>query len=119
MIVQKMSATTVVETTKNPVVGQKGVSAVWGTSVSLWFDSSSLTDSAHDQIEVTKVTGGQYWEGTLGKDLDLTSKQKILEVAQLKRLQTPTLFTLVGVTFFAISGYFIIQNVFDLGVASL
>ena len=31
----------------------------------------------------------------------------------------PTLFGLVGITFFAIAGYFLLQSVIDLGIASL
>ena len=31
----------------------------------------------------------------------------------------PTLFALSGITFFAIAGYFLLQSVFDLGIASL
>ena len=114
-----MSATTVVETTKNPVIGQKGVSASWGNPVTLWLDSSTLSDTGHDQIEETKVTGSQYWEGTLEGSLDLGSKQRILEMIQMRSWQMPTLFALCGITFFAIAGYFLFQNVLDLGVASL
>jgi len=109
----------VVETTKNPVIGQKGVLASWGNPVTLWLDSSTLSDTGHDQIEETKVTGSQYWEGTLEGSLDLGSKQRISEMVQMRNWQMPTLFALSGITFFAIAGYFLLQSVFDLGIASL
>ncbi len=115
-----MSVTTVVETTNNPVLEPKGVSPLKGSSVGvLWLDSSTISASTNDRFPETKVTESQYWEINLEGDLDLGSKQKILEVIHMSNWQIPTLFTLCGVTFFAIAGYFLIQNVFDLGVASL
>ncbi len=114
-----MTVTTVVETTKNPVIGQRGVLTSWGTPAILWLDSSALSDTANDQIEETKVTGGQYWEGTLEGSLDFGSKQRILEMIHMRNRQMPTLFALCGITFFAIAGYFLFQSVFDLGIASL
>ena len=109
----------VVETTKNPVIGQKGVITSWGTPVTLWLVSSALSDTGNDHIAETKVTGGQYWEGTLEGSLDIGSKQRVLEMVQMRNWQMPTLFALSGITFFAIAGYFLLQSVFDLGIASL
>ncbi len=114
-----MSVTAVVETTKNPVIGQRSVLASWNTPAVLWLDSSALSDNGNDRIEETKVTGSQYWEGTLEGNLDLGSKQKVFEMIHVRRWQIPTFFALCGATFFAIAGYFLLLSVFDLGVASL
>ena len=119
-----MSATVLVEPTNNRVIEIKGVSPSRGTAVGLsWLDSASVvlasvSASASDQFRETKVTGSQYWEFKLEGHMD-ASNQGVLEMMRLRLWQIPTMFLLCGVVFFAISGYFLLQSVFDLGVASL
>ena len=112
-----MSVITVVETTNNSILEPKGNSALRVSSAGvLWLEPSATSG---DQYPETKVTGSQYLDITLEGDLELVPSRKMLELIQMSNRQIPTLFVLCGITFFAISAYFLFQSVFDLGVASL